>query len=216
MEHNFGFDLPKAMHPEFGHIVQVETDLVGKEISPRAHQRAVPPGVHRGQGALQDAQARLRGDGGRRGPLPRGLPGHPPAHRHHLRRGRRGQRPHRRLLPGHPGGADGPLTPSWTTSPTPSPTAPTPRAWPISSFRTSGTARSTGAWACPTTSTWPPSALSSPPSTAPSGSKLIPASGKHLPPGGLIFDCSDFLDDSWKSGIINIDTEPPHRKGAAP
>ena len=34
MEHNFGFDLPKSMHPEFGHIVQVETDKVGKEISP--------------------------------------------------------------------------------------------------------------------------------------------------------------------------------------
>lgn len=34
MEHNFGFDLPKAMHPEFGHIVQVETDAVGKEITP--------------------------------------------------------------------------------------------------------------------------------------------------------------------------------------
>ena len=34
MQHSFGFDLPKAMHPEFGHIVQVETDRVGKEISP--------------------------------------------------------------------------------------------------------------------------------------------------------------------------------------
>lgn len=34
MQHNFGFDLPKAMHPEFGHIVQVETDRVGTEISP--------------------------------------------------------------------------------------------------------------------------------------------------------------------------------------
>ena len=34
MEHNFGFDLPKAMHPEFGHIVQVETDRVGTEIAP--------------------------------------------------------------------------------------------------------------------------------------------------------------------------------------
>ena len=32
MQHNFGFDLPKAMHPEFGHIVQVETDRVGKEL----------------------------------------------------------------------------------------------------------------------------------------------------------------------------------------
>ena len=34
MEHSFGYDLPKTMHPEFGHIVQVETDKVGKEISP--------------------------------------------------------------------------------------------------------------------------------------------------------------------------------------
>ena len=34
MEHSFGFDLPKAMHPEFGHIIQVETDRVGKEIPP--------------------------------------------------------------------------------------------------------------------------------------------------------------------------------------
>ena len=34
MSNNFGFDLPKAMHPEFGAIVQVETDRVGKEVSP--------------------------------------------------------------------------------------------------------------------------------------------------------------------------------------
>jgi len=34
MQHNFGFDLPKIMHPEFGHIVQVETDRVGKELQP--------------------------------------------------------------------------------------------------------------------------------------------------------------------------------------
>lgn len=34
MEHNFGFDLPKAMHPDFGAVVQKETDAVGKEISP--------------------------------------------------------------------------------------------------------------------------------------------------------------------------------------
>ncbi|MDY2978195.1 MAG: 2-isopropylmalate synthase [Oscillospiraceae bacterium] len=32
MQHNFGFDLPKNMHPEFGHIVQLETDRVGKEL----------------------------------------------------------------------------------------------------------------------------------------------------------------------------------------
>ena len=32
MQHNFGYDLPKNMHAEFGHIVQVETDKVGKEL----------------------------------------------------------------------------------------------------------------------------------------------------------------------------------------
>ncbi len=32
MEHQFGYDLPKAMHPEFGAIVQKETDTIGKEI----------------------------------------------------------------------------------------------------------------------------------------------------------------------------------------
>ncbi len=32
MQHNFGYDLPKVMHAEFGHIVQVETDRVGKEL----------------------------------------------------------------------------------------------------------------------------------------------------------------------------------------
>ncbi len=35
MQQNFGFDLPKAMHPEFGHIVQVETDRVGTELHPQ-------------------------------------------------------------------------------------------------------------------------------------------------------------------------------------
>ncbi len=35
MQHDFGFDLPKVMHPEFGHIVQVETDRVGKELKPQ-------------------------------------------------------------------------------------------------------------------------------------------------------------------------------------
>ena len=34
MEHNFGFDLPKLMHPEFGAVVQKETDRVGTEIAP--------------------------------------------------------------------------------------------------------------------------------------------------------------------------------------
>jgi 2-isopropylmalate synthase len=32
MQQNFGFDVPKAMHAEFGRIVQAETDRVGKEI----------------------------------------------------------------------------------------------------------------------------------------------------------------------------------------
>lgn len=35
MQQSFGFDLPKAMHPEFGAIVQAETDRVGKEIGPQ-------------------------------------------------------------------------------------------------------------------------------------------------------------------------------------
>ena len=34
MQHSFGYDLPKAMHPEFGHIVQVETNRVGTELKP--------------------------------------------------------------------------------------------------------------------------------------------------------------------------------------
>ena len=33
MSQVFGYELPKAMHPEFGAVVQKETDLVGKEIS---------------------------------------------------------------------------------------------------------------------------------------------------------------------------------------
>ena len=36
MQQSFGYDLPKAMHAEFGHIVQVETDRVGKELKPNA------------------------------------------------------------------------------------------------------------------------------------------------------------------------------------
>ncbi|MCI8539075.1 MAG: 2-isopropylmalate synthase [Oscillospiraceae bacterium] len=35
MQQNFGFDLPKSMHPEFGHIVQLETDRVGTELQPQ-------------------------------------------------------------------------------------------------------------------------------------------------------------------------------------
>ena len=35
MQQNFGYDLPKAMHPDFGHIVQVETERVGTELQPQ-------------------------------------------------------------------------------------------------------------------------------------------------------------------------------------
>ena len=35
MQQSFGYDLPKAMHAEFGHIVQVETDRVGTELLPQ-------------------------------------------------------------------------------------------------------------------------------------------------------------------------------------
>ncbi len=34
MQQNFDFELPKAMHPEFGAVVQKETDRVGKELKP--------------------------------------------------------------------------------------------------------------------------------------------------------------------------------------
>lgn len=36
MHHKFGFDMPKNMHPEFGAIVQAETDRVGKELPAEA------------------------------------------------------------------------------------------------------------------------------------------------------------------------------------
>jgi 2-isopropylmalate synthase len=35
MQQNFGYDLPKAMHTEFGAIVQKESDRVGKELLPQ-------------------------------------------------------------------------------------------------------------------------------------------------------------------------------------
>ena len=35
MQQNFGYDLPKAMHPEFGHIVQQETEQAGTELKPQ-------------------------------------------------------------------------------------------------------------------------------------------------------------------------------------
>ena len=35
MQQSFGYDLPKAMHPEFGHIVQLETERAGTELKPQ-------------------------------------------------------------------------------------------------------------------------------------------------------------------------------------
>ncbi|MEG1858254.1 MAG: alpha-isopropylmalate synthase regulatory domain-containing protein, partial [Pseudoflavonifractor sp.] len=35
MQQMFGFDLPKAMHPEFGRIVQAESDRAGVELKPQ-------------------------------------------------------------------------------------------------------------------------------------------------------------------------------------
>ena len=35
MQQSFGYDLPKAMHPEFGRIVQCETERVGTELQPQ-------------------------------------------------------------------------------------------------------------------------------------------------------------------------------------
>jgi 2-isopropylmalate synthase len=36
MEHNFGYKLPKDMHPEFGRVVQVITDEIGEELKPES------------------------------------------------------------------------------------------------------------------------------------------------------------------------------------
>ena len=35
MEHNFGYELPKKMHPEFGALVQVKCDELGRELVPK-------------------------------------------------------------------------------------------------------------------------------------------------------------------------------------
>ncbi len=35
MQHIFGYDLPKAMHPEFGAMVKAECDKLGRELSPQ-------------------------------------------------------------------------------------------------------------------------------------------------------------------------------------
>ena len=35
MQHVFGYDLPKAMHPEFGAMVKAECDKLGRELSPK-------------------------------------------------------------------------------------------------------------------------------------------------------------------------------------
>lgn len=34
MQNNFGYELPKAMHPEFGALVKAECDRIGRELSP--------------------------------------------------------------------------------------------------------------------------------------------------------------------------------------
>ncbi len=36
MENEFGYHLPKAMHPEFGRIIQRRTDALGREMKPRS------------------------------------------------------------------------------------------------------------------------------------------------------------------------------------
>ena len=35
MNHNFGYDLPKKMHPEFSKLVQAECDALGRELIPK-------------------------------------------------------------------------------------------------------------------------------------------------------------------------------------
>ena len=96
MQQNFGYDLPKAMHPEFGHIVQAETERVGTELKP---QRILE--------LFQ--QTLLPGDGGRPGQVSRLLLGDSPTYRYCFRGRRRGQRSHRCFLQRHPRPKDGPV-----------------------------------------------------------------------------------------------------------
>ena len=109
MEHNFGFDLPKLMHPEFGAVVQKETDRVGTEIAPERIYELFKEEYLNIDAPLPDAQARLYREHRRRGALPCHLLGHHPAHGHDLPGLRRGQWPHRRLLQRHQGREDVPL-----------------------------------------------------------------------------------------------------------
>ena len=144
MEHDFGFDLPKSMQPEFGHIVQVETDKVGKEIAPErinelfhqeyieakqpyqllkhAFKETVDEAGHSHvafQGTLRHTDTVFQVSGEGNGPID--------AFFNAIK------------------GKKSTASPSWTTLPTPSPTAPTPRAWPIFCFRINAPESSSGA-----------------------------------------------------------------------
>ena len=112
-QHNFGFDLPKAMHPEFGDIVQAETDRVGtRAASRRRIFELFKQEYHRDQRPLSSCISRTFQETHRR-------TAHSARHllRHALLRGqatpssslRRGQRPHRRLLQRRPRAGHGPL-----------------------------------------------------------------------------------------------------------
>ena len=128
MQNAFGYNLPKAMHPEFGALVKAECDRLGREVSAdelfgvfRQHYIDVPRKVDlRVHSFVEDAdsgaihrRAGFRREGN--GPV-----------------GQR-QRPHRRLLQRPAGGPHDPVTSSCPITSMRFPPARTPRPSPTSS-----------------------------------------------------------------------------------
>ena len=137
MQHNFGFDLPKAMHPEFG-AHRPGGDRPGGQgaASPSAiyelfkeeYIDAVKP-----YELLRHSFAEFTDEEGHSHVTFAGTLRHTDTD---LPGPGRGQRPHRRLLQRHSRSEDGPLHLRGLQGARHHRTAPTPRPWPTSSSRT--------------------------------------------------------------------------------
>ena len=94
MQHNFGYDLPKNMHAEFGHIVQVETDKVGKELPAERVYELFKGNYIDATYPYELLRHSFRGNHGQGRQIPREVLRNLAAYRYDLRRIRRGQRSH--------------------------------------------------------------------------------------------------------------------------
>ena len=219
MQHNFGFDLPKNMHPEFGHIVQLETDRVGKELpAQRVYELFREEYIDADSpyqlvrhsfaeftdedghshvtfaGTLRHKETVFQVNGSGNGPIDaffNAIHGQKMDRftfvdykEHAIKQGSDSQAVSYIHLKDQAGKDWFGVGISHNINLAPlqrDPLGGDHLAHPVGR-----TARSTGAWACPTTSTWPPCGPSSPPSTAPYGteSRGRPA---LLPPRFTIF-----------------------------